>query len=89
MHVTRLTLDEFRGYYHLDLNVPPAGLRIVGLNASGKTSLLEALVMLATTRSSRTTTEREVVRWGSGEDYGIAPYARVGADVVTTERNRH
>lgn len=44
MHVTRLTLDEFRSYLHLDLSIPPAGLRIVGLNASGKTSLLEALV---------------------------------------------
>lgn len=89
MHVTRLTLDEFRSYHHLDLSIPPAGLRIVGLNASGKTSLLEALVMLATTRSPRTSSEREVVRWGSGEDYGISPYARIGADVVTSERDRH
>lgn len=89
MHVTRLTLDEFRSYQHLQLEIPAAGLRIVGLNASGKTSLLEALVMLATTRSPRTSTEREVVRWESGEEYGITPYARVGADVVTSERNRH
>lgn len=89
MHVTRLTLDEFRSYQHLELDIPPAGLRIVGLNASGKTSLLEALVMIATTRSSRTSTEREVVRWGSGEEYGIAPYARIGADVLTSERTRH
>jgi DNA replication and repair protein RecF len=89
MHVTHLTLDEFRSYYHLDLEVPPAGLRIVGLNASGKTSLLEALVILATTRSPRTNSERETVRWGSGEDYGTAPYARLSADVVTSERTRH
>lgn len=89
MHVTRLTLDEFRSYQQLDVTVPPAGLRIVGLNASGKTSLLEALVMLATTRSPRTSSEREVVRWGSGEDYGIAPYSRIGADVVTADRTRH
>lgn len=89
MHVTRLTLDEFRSYHHLDLTIPPAGLRIVGLNASGKTSLLEAVVMLATTRSPRTASERETVRWGSGEEYGISPYARVGADVVTSQRDRH
>lgn len=89
MHVTRLTLDQFRSYHHLDVQVPAPGLRIVGLNASGKTSLLEALVMLATTRSPRTSTEREVVRWGSGEDYGITPYARLGAEVATAERARH
>jgi DNA replication and repair protein RecF len=89
MHVTRLTLDEFRSYHHLELDVPPAGLRVVGLNASGKTSLLEALVMLATTRSPRTNAERETVRWGSGEDYGTAPYARIDAEVVTAERARH
>lgn len=89
MYVTRLALDEFRSYYHLDVAVPAAGLRVVGLNASGKTSLLEALVMLATTRSPRTSSEREVVRWGSGEDYGISPYARMGADVQTPERTRH
>jgi DNA replication and repair protein RecF len=89
MHVTHLTLDEFRSYHHLDLTLPSAGLRVVGRNASGKTSLLEAIVMLATTRSPRTSTEREAVRWGSGEEYGTAPYARLSADVVTAERTRH
>lgn len=44
--------------------------------------------MLATTRSPRTSSERETVRWGSGEEYGIAPYARLSADVVTHERTR-
>jgi DNA replication and repair protein RecF len=89
MHVTRLTLDEFRSYHHLELELPPAGLRIVGRNASGKTSLLEALVMLATTRSPRTSAEREIVRWESGEEYGVTPYSRIGADVMTDERRRH
>lgn len=84
MHVTRLTLDEFRGYQHLKLNVPPAGLRIVGKNASGKSSLLEALLLLATTKSPRVGIERELIRWGSGERYGVDPYARVTAHVVTS-----
>lgn len=44
--------------------------------------------MLATTRSPRTASERETVRWGSGEEYGTAPYARLGAEVVTEERTR-
>lgn len=88
MHVTRITLDEFRRYQHLKLSVPQAGLRIVGKNASGKSSLLEALLLLATTRSPRVGVERELVRWESGEQYGVDPYARISTHVVTSG-NQH
>jgi DNA replication and repair protein RecF len=37
----------------------------VGPNAAGKTTLLEAIVLLAWGRSHRTTTDAELVRWGS------------------------
>lgn len=84
MHVTRIALDEFRRYQNLRLNVPQAGLRIVGKNASGKSSLLEALLLLATTKSPRATIERDLIRWGSGEAYGVDPYARIGTHVVTS-----
>jgi len=83
MHLRRLTLDQFRTYSHLDLELPAPGLRISGRNASGKTSLLESLVMLSTTRSPRTTTDRDVVRWHSGDDYGVRPYTRIDASVDT------
>ena len=75
MYLTRLVLDQFRTYEHLDLPIPPPGLRITGRNASGKTSVLEALVMLSTTRSPRASSDRDVVRWESGNDYGVPPYA--------------
>ncbi|HEV2072118.1 MAG TPA: DNA replication/repair protein RecF [Thermomicrobiales bacterium] len=88
MHLTLLTLEEFRTYQQLALELPPEGLRIAGRNASGKTSLLEAIVLLATTRSPRTSTERDTVRWESGEEYGVNPYARLGAVVVAKDR-RH
>jgi DNA replication and repair protein RecF len=81
MHLRKLSLEEFRSYRRFELELPPAGIRIAGRNASGKTSLLEAIVMLATTRSSRTVSERETVRWDSGEEFGVAPYARIGAEV--------
>jgi DNA replication and repair protein RecF len=83
MHLTRLRLDQFRNYEHLDLAVPRHGLLLYGANASGKTSFLEALYVLATTRSPRAGVERELIRWGSGEDYGTPPYARL---VGTAER---
>jgi DNA replication and repair protein RecF len=36
-----------------------------GPNAAGKTSLLEAMVLLAWGRSHRTTTDGEIIRWGT------------------------
>lgn len=89
MHLSKLALEEFRSYQRVELTVPPVGLRIAGRNASGKTSLLEAIIMLATTRSPRTSLERDTVRWESGQEYGVDPYARMSADVVSEERTRH
>lgn len=85
MHLARLELEEFRSYRRLDLPLPAAGLRLRGDNASGKSSLLEAIVMLATTRSPRSTAERDVVRWDSGEDLGVAPFARIRGEVVRAD----
>ncbi|HWK81427.1 MAG TPA: DNA replication/repair protein RecF [Thermomicrobiales bacterium] len=86
MHVSRLHLEEFRSYQQLDLAIPASGMRLIGKNGSGKTSFLEAIVLLATTRSARTSSDRELVGWTSGEAYGLAPWSRVEADVQTDER---
>ena len=57
---------------------------MVGNNASGKTSLLEVLLLLATTKSPRVSVERELINWESGIEYGVQPYARISAHVVTS-----
>lgn len=77
MYLSRLCLEEFRLFRHLDLAIPPAGLRIHGTNAVGKTTLLEAIYLLSTTRSPRAGVEREMVRFGSGQEFGLPPYARL------------
>ena len=81
MKLLRLELDEFRAYRHAELNVPPDGLRLYGANASGKTSLLESIYLLATTRSPRASLERELINWESNVEYGLAPFARVATDI--------
>lgn len=81
MNVDRLVLEQFRSYEHLDLHIPASGLRLHGRNASGKTSVLEALVLLSTTRSPRAAADRELVRWGSGADLGVPAYALIEAHV--------
>jgi DNA replication and repair protein RecF len=42
----------------------PGPQLVVGPNAAGKTSLLEAIVLLAWGRSHRTSTDGELIRWG-------------------------
>ncbi|MEJ7761653.1 MAG: DNA replication and repair protein RecF [Thermomicrobiales bacterium] len=81
MRLTRVELEQFRLYPSLTVDVPPAGLRVVGPNASGKSSLLEAVMMLATLRSTRASSDRDAIRWGSGEDYGLPPFARIVGSV--------
>lgn len=88
MHLSLLTLEQFRSYRSLDLPIAPAGLRITGRNASGKTSLLEAVMVLATTRSPRAASDLDAVNWASGEEYGVPPYARLGATVITGDGPR-
>lgn len=77
MQLRALELDEFRSFRSLRLDIDPAGFRLIGANASGKSTLLEAIAMLATTRSPRTSAEREIANWESGSAYGLAPYARL------------
>ncbi len=81
MYLRRLELEEFRSYRRLELDLPAEGLRIIGANASGKSTLLEAISMLATTRSTRSTADRELIHWDSGSDLGFPPYARVRGTV--------
>jgi DNA replication and repair protein RecF len=84
MRLLALRLDEFRSFRRLELPVDPAGFRIVGPNGSGKSTILEAIAMLATTRSPRTAAEREIPHWQSGVDLAVPPYARLGGEF---ERN--
>lgn len=86
MYLKSLRLTEFRRYRSLDLAIPPEGFVLIGRNASGKSSLLEAVAMLSTMRSSRAQSDRELIAWESGAEYGgdIAPFARIEGSV---ERN--
>ncbi|HEX8997219.1 MAG TPA: DNA replication/repair protein RecF [Ktedonobacterales bacterium] len=77
MRVERLRLTDFRSYRELDLTLP-AGLTVFyGRNAQGKSNLLEAISLIATTRSFRTSTEREAIRWGAP-----GRFARIVGDIA-------
>ncbi|HEV2239068.1 MAG TPA: DNA replication/repair protein RecF [Ktedonobacterales bacterium] len=65
MHLERLRLTDFRNYAALDLPLAPGLIVFQGRNAQGKSNVLEAVSLLATTRSFRTSADRETVRWGA------------------------
>src|SRR6185503_19802093 len=60
-----IRLLDLRGYAALDATFGPGPHLIWGPNAAGKTSLLEAMVMLAWGRSHRTSADGELIRWGT------------------------
>jgi DNA replication and repair protein RecF len=61
MRLCQLKLRRFRNYAELDFT-PGEGINILyGANAQGKTNVLEALSLLATTRSLRASRESELI----------------------------
>lgn len=81
MHILSVDLTNFRNYRRLTVSLEPGTTILYGANAAGKSSFLEALTMLATTRSPRAGAEREVIHWDAPMELGIAPFARAVARV--------
>lgn len=79
MYVTHLSLRNFRNYRELELPLQAGTTLFYGPNAAGKTTLLEAVYFLATTRSPRTSYERELISWDEQGSLGLAPFTRLVA----------
>jgi DNA replication and repair protein RecF len=84
MHIRYLSLTNFRNYARLELALPEQPLLLYGANAQGKTSVLEAIYLLATGASPLTALDRQLIKW-EAEAEGL-PYARVWSEIV--HRNR-
>src|SRR5699024_7335880 len=63
MHIDRLQLKNYRNYNELDMTFENKINVIIGENAQGKTNLMEAIYVLAFTRSYRTPREKELILW--------------------------
>ena len=84
MHIRYLSLTNFRNYARLELALPESPLLLHGGNAQGKTSLLEAIYLLAAGSSPLASSDRQLIRW-QAEAEGL-PYARAWAEVQRRER---
>lgn len=85
MRLRTLTLINFRNYSRLRLSFERSLTLLQGENAQGKSNLLEAIYMLATSRSPRTSADREVLNW-IAETEEMQPYARIEAEVEKADR---
>jgi DNA replication and repair protein RecF len=67
MHLTRIALTDFRAFSRLELDLPGRLLVLVGDNAQGKTTLLEAIYYLATFTSLQADSDRQLINFTAAE----------------------
>ncbi|GAA3188843.1 MULTISPECIES: DNA replication/repair protein RecF [Streptomyces] len=65
MHVTHLSLADFRSYARVEVPLEPGVTAFVGPNGQGKTNLVEAVGYLATLGSHRVSSDAPLVRMGA------------------------
>lgn len=65
MHVSSLSLRDFRNYAAADIEPREGSVVLVGSNGQGKTNIVEAINYLATLGSHRTSIDSALIRQGS------------------------
>lgn len=65
MHVTHLSLADFRNYAHADVALTPGAVLFVGRNGQGKTNLVEAIAYAGSAASHRVSTDQALIRFGA------------------------
>ena len=85
MRLTQLSLTNFRNFTRLDIDIPVGTVMLVGNNAQGKTSLLEAIYFLATLTSFHASTDRQLINFiEARQDLAVG---RIVADFCRGEEN--
>lgn len=85
MHISHLSLTNYRNYSRLSLDLPAGAILLRGDNAHGKTNLLEAIAFLSTTRSVHARTDQQLINWLTLRDE-VLPFARVEATIQTSQK---
>ena len=79
LHVRHLQLTNFRNYQQIELDLNPGHLLFLGDNAQGKSNLLEAVHLLSAGKSSRASTDSEMIGWQPESD--TQPFTRISAEI--------
>lgn len=80
MFIRSLQLANFRNYESLSLEFSEGTNILYGDNAQGKTNILEALYLVATTKSHRGVRDREMIRFGCQEGHIRTVLIKNGVD---------
>src|SRR5438105_131542 len=87
MRLTHLLLQHYRNYERQVLEPGPGVTLCIGDNGQGKSNLLEAVYLLATTRSPRAGSDRELIAWQERAE--PIPFARLEARVQRRDGELH
>lgn len=85
MSLVHLSLQNFRNYSNLDINLPENGCVFEGSNGSGKSNLLESIYMICTARSPRNSRKQEMISFGNNISFIEAEF--VDSEKKITKRS--
>ena len=71
MFLKHLSLTNFRNFTRLDVDIPRQVVLLVGANAQGKTSVLEAIYFLAAFTSFQTHADRQIVNFNEAKNNSL------------------
>ena len=86
MYIKHLSLTNFRNFTRLDLDMPRRVIVLVGSNAQGKTSLLEAIYFISALTSFQTYADRQMVNFLAARE--ARKQVAVGRLVAEYQRGR-
>lgn len=84
MQINRLSLTNFRNFARLEVEFPAGPTLLVGANAQGKTSLLEAVHYLTGAGTSHATSDRQLINFLALKE--PQPFARLVGEVKAHDR---
>lgn len=84
MQIRHLSLTNFRNFIRLEVDLTPGPTLLMGANAQGKTSLLEALYYLTGASSPHSTSDRQLINFLALDD--PTPVSRIVAEVHRGDR---
>ena len=87
MLLKHLSLTNFRNFARLEIDVPDGATILVGANAQGKTSLLEAIYYLTGATATHATSDRQLINFLVQDD--PQAFARLVAEVEAHNRIQH
>ena len=80
MYIKNLQLKNYRNYEEVSVDFEPGVNIIYGDNANGKTNLIEAIYMTATSKSHRLSKDNEVIRLGQDDGHIHLSFIKDGMD---------